>query len=197
MSARTRKCLGIRNVHLNLTFNNVQTKQAFAKLKGNAPIAIMRSLNRSAASGKTIMVREISADLGMKATAVRDTISIVEARPDKPRVQLISIGKRIPLIDLGAKGPEPSRGRGRGVSYKLGGTRRKLAHAFIARMGSGHRGVFARTSRARLPVVELRGPSIPHVFRKFRPLGLARMREQLVKNLQHEFRYYTDIRKAS
>ena len=83
----------------------------------------------------------------------------------------------------------PSRGRGRGVTAKVGPSRTRYPHAFLAQMRSGHLGVFQRVGRTRLPIRELRGPSIAHVFGKYVAVGIARGEEQLKKNLQSEFRF--------
>lgn len=50
----------------------------------------------------------------------------------------------------------------RGVRYRIvkGGKRGLIEHGFIARMQSGHRGVFKRERETRLPIQEKRGPSI-------------------------------------
>jgi len=50
----------------------------------------------------------------------------------------------------------------RGVSYRLSRTagRKRIEHGFIATMPSGHRGVFVRGGPSRLPIREVRGPSI-------------------------------------
>ncbi len=172
-----------------LTLNKTLSTKAFARLKHDAPYAIARALNRSGASGKTIMVREISREIGVKVGDVRDTVTVSQAHTGRLQVDVIATGKRIALEDFHAKGPMPSRGRGKGVTYRIGSTRKTLPHAFRARMPSGHIGVFQRSGAARLPIHEKFGPSLPHVFRKFKSLGLARMKEQLIKNLQHEFRF--------
>jgi hypothetical protein len=89
---------------------------------------------------------------------------------------------------------------GRGDPYKRGGGGRTIPNAFIARMQSGHVGVFQRVAgssgrrgpapnRSQLPIRELFGPSIWQVFKKYEAVGLARGREQLIKNLQSEFRF--------
>jgi hypothetical protein len=80
----------------------------------------------------------------------------------------------IPLIDLGATGPEPSRGQG-AVKVKLAGD---FPSAFIATMRSGHRGVFERKGSKRLPIRELRSKPIPQLFRQFRAVGVARRRKR-------------------
>ena len=54
----------------------------------------------------------------------------------------------------------------RGVRYRIikGGKRGLIEHGFIARMQSGHRGVFKREKETRLPIQEKRGPSIWQVI---------------------------------
>jgi hypothetical protein len=169
----------------------------FQRLK--QPNAIARALNRSIGSASTIMSREMAGDLGLKVGDVKTEMRVKEARPDDLVARLSVSGKRIPLIKFGAKGPEPSRGRGRGVTARLSGGRNRYPNAFIATVGSGHRGVFIRKASLlrkspgawgkNLPITELRGPSLPHVFRKFLPIGLARGQEQLAKNLAHELSF--------
>jgi len=170
------------------------------KLKGRAPLAQMRALNRAIGSAGVVMVRVIANDVGVKQGVVKERIRTELATPAKLRARIYANAKRIPLIDLGAKGPEPSRGRGRGVTVKSASGRKAIPNAFIATMRSGHRGVFQRVAgssgrrgpaphRSQLPIRELFGPSIWQVFRKHEAVGLARGREQLIKNLQSEFKF--------
>jgi hypothetical protein len=157
----------------------------FARIKARAPQAIARSLNRAAVSARVVMVREIARDLSIKQGDVK--IHHHEASPAKHATRLSASLKRIPLIKFGARGPEPSRGRGTGVTART--RTRRYPHAFIATMKSGHKGVFQRMRTSRLPIRELFGPSIGHVFRKYRPLGLARAIESFNKNLQAELKF--------
>jgi hypothetical protein len=127
-----------------------------------------------------------------------------------PAAQCTASAKRIPLIDWDARGPYPSRGKGRGVSTSLrtsgvtaikargkalgvggstGGGRGRYPHAFIAQMRSGHRGVFQRGGTKRMPIFELFGPSIARVADKYTAAAAARGMDQLRKNLVSEFRY--------
>lgn len=184
---------------ITLTFDDSKVTANIGRLRTEAPVAVARALNKSIASGRTIMAREMSKDVSLKVGAVRDQMKIREASQTRLEATLSASGKRIPLVDFGATGPEPSRGQGRGVSYKLGGQRRRLSSAFLATMGSGHRGVFRRIAASthkspgawsrNLPIRELFGPSLPKVFLKFRPIGIARSMEQLRKNLVSEFRF--------
>lgn len=165
-----------------------------------APLILARALNRAATSGQAAMVKVVAADTGLAAKYVKREIVIDKAIRTRPLVALTIAGKRLPLIAFGARGPEPTRGRGRGVSYGMKGGRSLIPDAFIARVGAGgHRGVFKRigTSRRRsrgawspnLPIVELRGPSVPHVFEKHLDKFRAAAQESLAKNLASEISF--------
>jgi hypothetical protein len=155
--------------------------------------AFVRAANRSIKSGRTVMVRLIAGDTGLKQKDVREAIRLQEASAARPEARMDARAKRIALIKFGAKGPMPSRGRGKGVSYKLNGSRGRIENAFLARTrrqddGSGgdHLGVFVRAGRKRLPIKEKFGPSIGQVFSKYRAQGVARTLEVFDKNFDHE-----------
>lgn len=148
--------------------------------------ALVRALNRSINSGRTLMVREMAGNTGLKSKDIRDALVMREATANHPEASLGASIKRIPLINFRAKGPVPSRGRGRGVTYRLAGSKGRIENAFIATMKSGHAGVFRRAGKARLGIFELYGPSLGQVFKKFRPAGLARAQEVFQKNFDHE-----------
>ena len=74
-------------------------------------------------------------------------------------------------------------------------------HAFFATMKSGHLGVFKRLRESErkskgpsgkvawsknLPIDQLHGPSLGRVFKKYRPLGQARMQEAFDTTMNHE-----------
>lgn len=174
---------------ISMTFDDRKVTANIQRLKTQHPIAISRALNKSIASGRTIMAREMSKDMGLKVGTVRDAIKVREASQTRLQAQLATTMKRIPLSEFSPSGPDPSHGKGRGISYRMQGQRKRLEHAFFATMASGHRGVFLRNGKARLPIREAFGPSLGHVFIKFRPMGIARCAEQLRKNLVSEFRF--------
>jgi hypothetical protein len=134
-------------VHVEL--NTREVERAFARLRDRMPQAIARAINRSIASAKTVMVRQVSQDMGLKAGDVRERIGVRKAhcpygRTDQMVAQLTASDERLPLADFSAKGPEPSRGRGAGVTAKLRGGAKRYPQAFLTTMRSGHRGVFQR-----------------------------------------------------
>lgn len=166
------------------------------EIPARAKSAAARALNRAINSAKVLMAQRMAADVGIGVTAVKKSLPVRQATVDRLTARLSTTLKRIPLIEFKASGPEPSRGRGRGVSYRLPGGRSRVPNAFIATMGSGHRGVFIRAGvgarkspsawSKNLPIVELKGPSLGHVFTKYRTEVLARAQESFVTNFDHE-----------
>jgi hypothetical protein len=210
--------------NISLKFNTKRLEQSIDRLQQNAPAAFARALNRAIGSANTVMTREVSNDTGLKVSDVRDRIGTHLADPTHLVAQLTASVTPVPLFAYGARGPEPSRGKGHGVTSRLKGGAQRYPRAFIATMKSGHKGVFERLNAAqagasrrlgaefrgmkrksaldrfqaavagaktagRLPIYELHGPSIARVFTKHVQVGLARGREQLVKNLQSELQY--------
>ncbi len=163
----------------------------FGGLKRRFPTVVMRAMNRAATSARADMSRQIASDTGLKVGDVRDQIRLELATTSRLVARLTARGRRVPLIDFKARGPEPSRGRGRGVSVKLPGSKSggRYPHAFIATMRSGHRGVFKRVGTKRLPIVELFGPSLVRVFLKFRSGVRARAIDTLKKNIESGWRF--------
>lgn len=178
---------------VTVSLDTSEATRAIRALKNRAPKAIVRAINRSAESAKTAVSREIARDMKAKVGAVKDRISIIKAREGTAKAShryaatLYASTKRLPLYAMGARGPYPSRGKGRGVTART--PQRRYPNAFLAQMRSGHMGVFTRTSRRRLPVVELMYVSIWKVFDKFKHVAVARGYEQLAKNLKHELRF--------
>lgn len=178
---------------IQLRFNTKQAARALAKFGAKGHVAAARALNRAGTTTKTFMARHVAEDAGIKVSAAKAAIEIYAATETKPSVRLVIRGARIPLINFRARGPEPSRGRGRGVTAKLRGGKGSYPHAFIATMASGHRGVFQRSTTKKMrnrgnraAIYELHGPSLVKVFRKYRSDGLAAGMEALEKNLRHE-----------
>ena len=165
-------------------FDDREWKKGIAALGKRFPAAARRSLRRAGTTGRAQVAREIREDMGLKVSTIKEAVTM---RAGASSVAIEARGSRIPLIGFGAKGPEPSRGRGRGVSYRKGKGRSRIGGAFIATMRSGHRGVFKRAGKSRLPIVELKGPSIVLVFRRKMPGVIPKVKGSLFKNLRHEF----------
>jgi hypothetical protein len=129
------------------------------------PLATSRALNKTAASAKSTAVKALAKNTGLAQNKLRPFVQLRKATPRCCDALLfVAKGKRLPLITID---PKAKQGR-TGVSYRgAQGLRRAIPHAFIATMPSGHRGVYARKpGEGRLPIRELLGPSIDHVFKQ-------------------------------
>lgn len=152
-------------------------------------LANIRALNRAILAARTAGIRLISADIGLTATTLREALTIIEATISRPIAFLSASLDRIPLYDFHAKGPMPSRGKGRGVTARLPGGAGTYPHAFLAQMASGHLGVFERNTKARLPIHELMGPSIGKVFAKYTAQMIAAADASFETTLDHELQF--------
>lgn len=110
-------------------------------------IVTTRAMRRVADMGRTQIVRRIAERIDVGANVVRARTHAQELGGQA----IVSVrSKWIPLSELGARQTRA------GVSVRLRGSYRS---AFMARMGSGHAGVFRRDGKARLPISELFGPN--------------------------------------
>jgi len=149
-----------------------------------------RALNRALTTGRAEMASLISKDMGIRSRDAKDAIRAEEATPQKLQVRMLASLKRLPLHDFKPSGPIPSRGKGRGVAYRIGSRGRgRVEDAFIATMRSNHTGVFKRAGKARLPIIELFGPSIGRVFEQHRPSVTETIKAAFNARLDHELRF--------
>lgn len=128
-------------------------------------IALLRATKKGGEVAQTAGKRLIAKDMNLKSGAAKKAI---ELDPPNERTLVATLSaslKRIPLIDFkGTKGPEPSRGKGRGVTYNVGDGRSLLPSGFITTTKANRRGVYKRKTKAREPIRERFGPSIGRVF---------------------------------
>lgn len=157
--------------------------------------AFVRAAKRSIDSGRSVLVKLIAGDTGLQQKVVREAITMRYPTLSDPIASMTARKRRLSVIHFSARGPNPSRGRGNGVTWRNPFTgQQRNEHAFIASTkvqqdGSGaeNKAVFVRTAGSkRLPVKKLFGPSIGQVFSKFRPEGVARTLEVFDKNFDHE-----------
>lgn len=163
--------------------------------------AAVRAMNSAIASGNTLMARLIATDTGIKVSYVKKRMYQIKASYSNPMATLATRSlNRIPLMVFGAKGPQPSRGKGRGVTAKPQGARKSYPNAFIAGVTTGHEwsvhtGVFVRvggktTSRGgwgkNLPIKQLFGPSLGRVFAQHRPQVVVAMDEKFTAEVERQ-----------
>ena len=146
---------------LEIRFDDDKLKKLQKELKGiprALPKVMSRGLNRTATSARTQISRSLSKRIGLKIKDVRDKLTLKRATYSNWRSAVKIGGKQFGLIKFGARQTK------KGVSYKWERKRVLIRHAFIAIMPTGHRGVFMRKGPARLPIKEMKGPSLSQVF---------------------------------
>ena len=112
----------------------------------NGEIAVVRALNRSVKGVKTDSVKAARSKYNIRASAVRKAFSMDLAGQKKFEARAVASGSRISLKEFS---PRPFRVGGRrpakGISVQVKRTRKTIRSSFIAKMSSGHIGVFKRT----------------------------------------------------
>jgi hypothetical protein len=125
--------------------------QLFASAGKQAPKVIARALNHTGAVATTQVKRALVKQVGVKSGAVNAALRQVRATPAELTFELRSSGKHLGLKDFGARQTK------RGVSAAPWRQRRVFPRTFMG--PGGH--VYKRTSKKRLPIEKLWGPSIP------------------------------------
>lgn len=133
-------------VAVRVRVNDRAMRRDLRRVRGSiVPRVTARALNRAARSTRTQATREIGREFRIKAKLIRDRIALGRAVFRDLTARIFAIIAPLPMILLN---PRQTRS---GVSARGG---HQVPGGFIARMPSGHRGVFKRQSRRRLPIVE-------------------------------------------
>jgi len=156
-----------------------QLQQLFASYPRALPKIMSRSVNRAATKTRTAAGRAISRILNIKAKTAKEAVSLTKANYRNWTARLHISGRRIPLIEFG--GTWQRRWAGAKYRIKREGGRETAEGAFIASVGSGHRGIFRRAGESRLPIYELYGPSVGAVM-----VGATTMLRTLEKDAGRE-----------
>lgn len=176
-------------LNLTIDFDADQAVQALRQWPGRTTRATMRALNRALTTGRAEMARRVAKDMGMKVGDAKEAVFVEQATAGRLSVRLAASLRRRPLYDFKA------RQTSKGVSHlSAGGQRVTVPGAFIVGVQTGHAGVkhtgvFMRVGRARLPIRELRGVSIGHVFNRHRAAVGQVISDAFEKNLGHELAF--------
>ncbi|MHC4617213.1 MAG: phage tail protein [Planctomycetota bacterium] len=178
-----------------------RVRRILKDIPGALPGVMSRAVNRTAGSTKVEIARRISAESGIKVSAVKKGIFLHRATRRSWVAVLDIIRKRIPLIRFkgsrrtkrGVKAPPGIRPLYLGRK-KLPVTGGLIPSAFKQTMPSGHTGFFRRwrPSTRRLPIAEIYGPSPGDVFEGAGDIArqVTRSTEQtLERNIDSQVRY--------
>lgn len=183
--------------------------------------ATVRALNRAGDQSVTAASREIRKVYNVTAAATRQQIRVASrARRGRLSFAIRIFGRRIPLLAFVRGGRTPTsdrRRRGAGVTVEVKrGQQKRISHAFIARMKSGHVGVFARAYSAKtilgsepfrsgrgsrirpyfdpdLPIAELTTLPVPRMFmeKTVRSAVATVARESFERNFTQQVKFLT------
>lgn len=160
------------------------------------PRAAAAGINRAAAGALTVSVREIQADVGASSQkSIRKAMTLHRATGEKPVARLIAKSaknERIPIYEMKPRPRAVTRRRPAG-GVRYGKENKLIPSSFIARMPSGHIGVFKRKSAKQLPIAERFGPSVALVFtrRKITDKVLAYLRDKVPEEIVRAFKFVT------
>jgi len=152
--------------------------------------AISRAAKRAADTAKAESVRQLSSEYTLPAAEIRGTITARNIANDIGAVMDISSA---PFALTKFKGVTPNKtmppAKGPVVAKvkKSGGAAMK--RAFVAKMKSGHIGVYEREGEKNLPIDQHFGPSTPGMFKANETVNEAVMKlagETFDKRVQHE-----------
>ena len=201
MSARNLVLLGIDNaeavigemIHVLSSVENGMEKMA------------VRAIKRTLRQGVTITKRMVSAEFMMTQADVAENLEVTDPTYSHLEGRIDFSGRAaVPLIEyvLGSKEPVPTMPRFyrtpeaervKGVKVKVRRTKKPviLKKHFLARMKSGHVGVFERSGESRLPIDE----GHTHSFLQYLNRDLVadeleeRVWEKFEDNVMHEASY--------
>jgi len=166
-------------------------RRQLSGIPGAMPRVMSEAINRTATSARAEIVRRLAGEINASQTSIRRVIRIQKARRSHWVATIDLFSKRIPLIKFGAarlkKGVSYQILSSTGRKQIVGDP----AEVFIQTLPSGHKGVWRRVGSAllrgkgakkarggmmarlskkrkskigRLPIIELLGPSMGHVF---------------------------------
>jgi hypothetical protein len=151
-------------------------------------LAVMRALNRTADGLQTDASREIRKTYQIKAKDLTPAFRKEKATLQHLAAFVEARGRPLPLYDFAAR----QNKTGVSVAIKKG-NRKTLKHAFIARMPSGHVGVFMRNSGKRLPIEEKYTLSVPGMLTAQTIAGVLEglVTDRFEKALEQNVRFLT------
>jgi hypothetical protein len=211
-------------VAVNLTVSDEQKRQLAADLAGiknGVAKACAQAINKTLATGRATVTKRLAPELAIKQKLIREQIGVRKADYKTQRGYVTIRKKSLPLYDFNpipklplhearaaaaTKGKKPPKRPAVGISVKVrpGRGRQVLAHTFIARMKSGHVGIFERAGRGgkRVPrkvIKERWGPTPLGVFLNAPGIAedvLAKLGGTLAKNLESQVDYLLAKSKA-
>ncbi len=176
-----------------ITINENQLREAEVLLRsipGGINKAIAAALNRAAEGGRTDVSRKARERYHVKSKDITSTIRLTKAAPDNLSAIVLSSGRPLALTKFKVTPSKPPQKKRTNpiIARVVKGEGGQIRGAFVARMQSGHVGVFHRAGQSRYPIIQRYGPSVPQMLghRSVTEYVEQRAQEQLEARLDHE-----------
>lgn len=152
-----------------ITVDAQQIERAEELLRGipdGVSKAITNAINRAVEGARADAVRKVRERYYIKARDVRDAIRIEKATYKNQSAIIHAKGSPVALSKFRiTPSKPPAKRRKKPITARVvRGMGSQIPGAFVARMRTGHIGVFKRAGKARLPIRQLYGPSIPQML---------------------------------
>jgi minor tail protein Z (GPZ) len=160
--------------------------------------AEVRAINHVGNKAFTVMGRTMAKTMGMKVGEAKASMKKRYASAGSPAFRIVAKGSYLTLFRFGGRQTK------RGASSAAWGKRRVYAHSFVARMPSGHTGIFKRmpgsemASRKKEKIKEMWGPAFPvEMVKGDTKLAFERLVDtDLLSRFEHELTREVDRVKA-
>ncbi|EFK08950.1 conserved hypothetical protein [delta proteobacterium NaphS2] len=168
-------------IYMTIDKSDIQKiKRTLKGIKEAIPKVTQLAVNRTLSGVRTDTTNEVAKVVALKKKTIRATITVKKLGRNNATAYVRCRGSRVPLMAFGAR--ELKSGKGVSVKVLKEEGRKIVKHAFIAKMSSGHEGVFWRKyegprkkwnkkfpyskipKQYRLPIVELFSFAIPDVM---------------------------------
>ena len=147
-------------------------------------LALMRAMNKTARWFRTRALRSISRELKVPQKLLKPRVAIHGSSRNNLEATLWFGIYRIPLF-------KAARGRSRQTPRGVRALGKVIPRSFLARMPSGHEGIFLRKGKERLPIQEQMIRIDTTVEQNLRKLITGPVRKQFMKIFEHELDYAT------
>lgn len=153
-----------------IAFNEDQlerAKELLATIPDGVERAAASALNRAVEHAKTQAMRKVRQTYTIKLARIDARLQIQKATRSSLFASIRNVGRPIALSYFTIRPNHPATKRTKKIVYaqvrRDGGS--EIRKAFVARMKSGHDGVFRRTDgNQSLPISEFYGPSLPQML---------------------------------
>lgn len=143
-----------------------ELKDRLAFINGGWERAVVRAMNTAASQARTRTAERARALLTADRQRIEDSLLVKKATYGARAARLHIYDQPIPLFRFDVSFMYPTVEGGVTARTFQGEAPLTLKHAFVAKMATGHVGVFSRRGKERLPIQEHYGPTVATVFEK-------------------------------